>query len=352
MTHTVLIPGLTQGHYASERATNAILPSENWETLKFDPIDDPVLIERLGGRPLVVRTSGSTGATKLLSVRSARVPEVSPYDAGVQLVRTINELGHDVDVLRAQPTKGGLRQAFTIPTITRPDPIEWDRGLFSSMLGPKEDDGLNLVIALFFRKLKVQLMAGWLRPFCSNQLVDRELGLAPALRRIPSLDEITPWATSAVGAATVMATRKSKAIVPPQELPFFKPTVRWTANNFAAGADSDPRVLSLREDIEDRVGVTAGDLLAQQLFAMTEVDARPIDIVNAVTNLSRPRGSLITDRPLPGDPERPIVSPLVIGRHQDAIVDDLLQALFLGNREMSGSDHEVLEAHPFRGDRR
>lgn len=353
MTDTVFIPGLLSGHYPSAQLSPTTeFASENWETLHFDPIDDPVLIERLGGRPLVIRTADAANSTKLISLRSSRAAGPTPYDAGVQLIRTINELGHDVTVLHAAATKGGLRQAFTVPTITRPDSIQWDRGLFSSMLGPQEGDELNLVIALFFRKLKVQLMAGWLRPYCSNQLVDAELGLAPALRRIPDVNDITPWVTSAIGAATVLATRKARAVPPPEETPFYTPTVRWTANNFTNQPDIDHRVRALREDIEDRVGVAAGDLLAQQLFAMAEANARPIDIVNAVTNLSRPRGSLITDHPLPGDPERPIVSPLVVGRHQDAVVDDLLQALFLGNRVMNGPEHAILEAHPFRGDRR
>lgn len=316
---------------------------EVWDTVRFESVDDPTVTERFG-HPMAIRTMDSSKSARLITQSTARAPML-PSDVGQAVVSSIVSAGHEVVVKPMSPTRGGFRQAFLVPTLNKVDPITWDHGLFSRD-EDETNDGLQLVVGLFFRKLRVQLRAGWFRLYCSNQLLDERMGLTVPLSRIRDLETVETWSTGAVGTAQVLAKKNRKKS---DSEPLPAPAVRWAAENFIS--PERPAELGIvRAGIEDTLGMLAGDVLARELWALREAPTTRVeDLVNAVTNLSRPRHSWIgPDFTMPGDPSRPIVSPSTVIRYESDTVDALMQALFLGTRATGCDTHAMVEAHPFR----
>jgi hypothetical protein len=336
------IRGLSAGDYNSKDTDFG--PGEVWDQLFVSPLDDPTLTQQLGGTPLAIVTRSSTRGARVVR-ESALAPRRTPFEVGRFLVENLIDLGHQVRVYDPNSIRGGFRQAISVPTVTQADTVQWDHNLFAPER-PAEiqgGDNMTLNLALFYRRGVIHLKAGWFRIFCSNQLVDDRLNLVPSMKHLGSVDDdqVATWLRSAIATAS-MSGQIDRGL--PQ-----KP-IGWLAEQFFAEIP-DSRVSDIKTRIVEAVGSTGASVLSHQIQALALAKkVGPVDVINAVTNLTRPRwtwqgGDAVS---LGGNQDLPIVSPSTVYRHQENVVDALLQGFFIGVLETGSLSHPIIENSPYQ----
>lgn len=312
-----------------------------WTSLSFNRVEDDAVTEAFNA-PMFIRSTAEGRSPKL--VRTSDTRFIMPSTVGRHIVQTVLEAGLSCRVLSPQPVRGGFRQAF-VTGLAQDDPIRWDRHLFAR--DPEAiGDGTNLVIGLFFRKFRPQLRTGWMRAYCSNQLLDDRLRLAIPLTSIKEEEKVVTWVKTAIGTGLLAAAGKIQLEPLPTQ------AIRWAAHLFGQQPEprrlNSPDIFEIRQGIEDKIGGTATDVLAQEFFEIAQ-ESVPVGVesfVNAVTNLARPRNTWLAGT-IGGDPERPILSANTVSRHQEHVMHGLMQTLFLGVQATGCHSHPAIEAAPY-----